>query len=109
MPAGDPDGGLYGVRIASLIAGFAGSVVALSFLEQMTLWRALISVISGTACAAYVTPLAVELVHSHVPEVSMASENAVAFLIGLTAMKTVPPAIDGVTRVVARLFGAGLA
>lgn len=97
---------MYGIRIASLIAGFAGSVVSLSYLPPMTLWRAIIAVVTGTASAVYVTPLAFEMLRGSLPSTSASAENAVAFLIGLTAMRTIPPLIDGSSNVVSRILGA---
>lgn len=102
-PPPDPEQ-LYGIKIASVLAGFCGSVVALSFLPTMTLWRAMISVISGTFSAAYLTPLAVETLRAHFDVVTLGAENAVAFWVGLTAMRGLPPLIDGTGRTISRLF-----
>lgn len=103
MHAPDPDQ-LYGVKLASVIAGFCGSIVALSFLQTMTLWRAMAAVTTGTLSAAYVTPLAVDALHSQFDVVTVAAENGIAFWIGLVALRTAPTVVDGTARLVSRLL-----
>lgn len=84
-PASSAVGGWIGVKIATAVFGFAGSVVSLAFVQQLTRSLALISVGVGLASSAALTPLI-----AHVAHVDGALENGVAFLIGLTAMSALP-------------------
>lgn len=75
----------FGIKYASLLAGFAGGVVSLSFVRQLTKKQMILSVIVGAICAGYITPLVIQYFH-FTSEV----ENGAAFLVGLTAMNIVP-------------------
>lgn len=77
--------GFMGVKYASLLAGFAGGIVSLSYLRQLSAWQMSLSVVTGAFLAGYLTPLAQHWIG--MPEVV---ENGVAFLLGLTAMNIVP-------------------
>lgn len=70
-----------GLKASSLVAGFAGSLVRLALWPRVTLWRSVISVLAGTLCAAYLTPLAL-----HYYSAPQHLENAVAFVLGLVGM-----------------------
>lgn len=73
-----------GVRITSLVAGFFGGVVSLSFIQRLNKAQAFLAVITGSASAGYLTPVAVLYTPSNIPEAS------IAFLVGLTAMNLIP-------------------
>ena len=74
-----------GVKLASLLAGFAGAVVSLSFVKRLSRGYMLTSVIVGTISAGYLTPLG--LAYFHLPA---EIQNGLAFIVGLTAMNIVP-------------------
>ncbi len=82
--AATPDGAMLGVKLASLVAGFAGGVVSLSFVRELTKLQAALAVLTGALCAGYLTPAVVAYLGSAFPEPSL------AFVVGLTAMNIIP-------------------
>lgn len=78
-------GSIFGLKYASLIAGFIGGLVSLSFVRTLTKVQMGMSVLVGSVCAGYLTPLGVQYFH-FTSEV----ENGIAFLVGLTAMNLIP-------------------
>ncbi|MBP8294198.1 MAG: hypothetical protein KAX65_15585 [Caldilineaceae bacterium] len=83
--------GLLGVKYAALMAGFAGGVVSLAFLRELDRAQMVLAVAAGSACAGYLTPLAVPMIARAVGvEPTPEMENAAAFIVGLTAMNIVP-------------------
>lgn len=77
--------GFLGVKLASLVAGFAGGVVSLSYLRELTKSQMLLAVATGSLTAGYITPAVLHYI-AFPPEL----ENGIAFLVGLTAMNVVP-------------------
>lgn len=82
-------GAIFGVKFASVIAGFAGSVVSLSFVKEMTPKQMGSAVIIGTVTAAYVTPLVAGYLSQYLGK-DNAIDGGVAFLVGLCAMNILP-------------------
>lgn len=74
-----------GMKIGSLIAGAVGGIVSLRFIDDLTLWGRVLAVFTGAAVAGYGTPIIV-----HWLALGPATENAVAFFLGLTAMNIIP-------------------
>lgn len=83
-----PEGAWLGVKLATAVAGFAGGIVSLSFVRNLTPGQGVLAVFTGCASASYLTPLALH----HIFNVSdnRPLENGVAFLIGITAMNLIP-------------------
>lgn len=81
MPAPET---LLGLKISTLVAGFAGNVASLASLPVMPRYRMLLSLISGLVCAGYLTPLVMEF--SNLPE---RLDSAVGFLVGMVALSLV--------------------
>lgn len=77
---------VLGVKFASVIAGFAGGVVSLSFVKQLTAAQAVLAVFTGTVTANYGTPIVLHYISGISPEL----HNGIAFCLGLTAMNIVP-------------------
>lgn len=77
--------GILGVKTSVMVAGFAGGVVSLSYLRELSRLQMAMAVLAGTVTSGYLTPLA-----QHWITMPVEAENAVAFLIGLTAMNIVP-------------------
>lgn len=77
--------GVMGVKVASLLAGFAGGVVSLSFVKELTARQAILAVFTGTVTANYMTPVVASYFDAIHPY-----ENPAAFVIGLTAMNLIP-------------------
>jgi uncharacterized membrane protein len=76
---------LIGAKISAIVAGFVGGVVSLAMIRDLTPKIAVTTVIGGTACAAYLTPLIVEYLDLGGSNV----ENALAFLTGVCGMNGV--------------------
>lgn len=90
-PASTAAGGMLGVKYSALVAGFVGGVISLAFLRELDRTQMALAVLAGTACAGYLTPVAIPLVARAVGiEPAPALENVAAFLLGLTAMNIVP-------------------
>lgn len=85
MPDPTAAGAALGLKYASLVAGFAGGVVSLSYMRSMSRMQMSAAVVAGTCVAGYLTPLAA--LYWNIP---VETENAVAFLLGLTSMNIVP-------------------
>ncbi len=80
---------ILGVKYATLAAGFAGGVVSLSFVKELTKPQMFAAVCTGTLTAGYITPLALELAERWV-HVTPNIEGAAGFIIGLCAMNHIP-------------------
>lgn len=76
---------VLGVKGATVVAGFAGAVVSLSFVKELSKTQMVVAVLVGSVTAAYLTPLL--LASLHLPS---ELQNGGAFLIGLTAMNVIP-------------------
>ena len=81
----DPTATLVGVKYSTAIAGFFGSVVALTFAKELTLLRLVLAVFTGSLTSVYTTDIVV-----HYLGIEPTLDNGVAFLIGLTAMALIP-------------------
>lgn len=73
-----------GLKAGTVVAGFVGGVVSLSMLRDLTPMRAVGTVVGGTACAAYLTPIVLEYTG-----LSGTSEHALAFFLGVCGMNGV--------------------
>lgn len=76
---------LIGAKISAIVAGFVGGVVSLAMIRDLTPKVAITTVIGGTACAAYLTPLIVSYFNLGGSDL----ENALAFLTGVCGMNGV--------------------
>lgn len=83
-----------GIKLSTTVAGFAGGVVSLAFVQGLTRMQAVASVTVGALTAAYLTPAALYRFDLG-PELS----NAMAFVIGLCAMSIIPAIRRGVAKV----------
>ncbi len=74
-----------GISASALIAGLVGGLMSLSMLPQLTFRKAVAALIGGAACAAYLTPLAVEWLGL----ASRNLENGLAFALGIGGMRII--------------------
>lgn len=74
-----------GISTSALIAGLVGGLMSLSMLPQLTFRKAVAALIGGAACAAYLTPLAVEWAGLS----SRNLENGLAFALGIGGMRII--------------------
>lgn len=85
LPMTDPTATLVGAKYSSAIAGFFGSVVALTFAKELTILRLIFAILTGVLTAHYSTnPLVYYL------KVPVEFRDSVAFLVGLLAMSLIP-------------------
>jgi len=82
----EPITSAIGVKLTTLVAGFAGGVVSLAFIQNLSRWQAVMAVVVGALTANYLTPLAVDRLGVTRPEF----QNGMAFLVGLLAMNIIP-------------------
>jgi hypothetical protein len=74
-----------GVELTLLVAGFAGSVVTLSYIRELKKSQAVMAVLTGALCAAYLTPVAMH--YLSIPE---ELKYGAGFLIGVVSMHLIP-------------------
>lgn len=70
-----------GLKWLTLIPGGMGAAVSLKFIEGLTTWQRLSTVLAGAVAAGFLAPLAVEYM-----ELSFKAEPPIAFIIGLFGM-----------------------
>lgn len=73
-----------GLQISIISAGFIGGIISLALVRDLTPFRAMMTVCAGTACATYLTPIAM-----HYSKLGPGSEHALAFILGVTGMNAV--------------------
>lgn len=86
--ASNPETSIFGIKLAFAVAGFWGGVVSLSFIKNLSPKQGVLAVLTGIASAGYGTPIAAHYILDSEPSSAMA--NAIAFVIGLTAMNLIP-------------------
>jgi len=79
---------LFGVKHSALLAGFVGSLVALTFLRELTRLQMLAALGTGLATSTYLTPLVM-----HYFTIPSDMNDGVAFLLGVVAMNIIPAVI----------------
>jgi drug/metabolite transporter (DMT)-like permease len=67
-----------GVKIAAVVAGFFGAVISLAFDRKLSIFGAMLAVLAGVSCAAFVTPVV-----AYYWEMPKQLENGIAFFLGL--------------------------
>ncbi len=77
--------GIFGVKYAALIAGMAGAVISLRFIDDLSVFGRVLAVLTGALTAGYLSPAAGQWL-----ALSQPTENAIAFVLGLTAMNVIP-------------------
>lgn len=81
----------FGLKYATLMAGFFGGAVYVAITEGLTKWQVITSLLIGVLTAGYLTPLISHYVYNRFDlPVSQEIENSIAFLIGLFALSVIP-------------------
>lgn len=98
---------ILGLKYTTLLGGFLGALVSLSFMSELGRWGRVSAVLTGTATAAYATPVIVGYW-----AIGAAAENGIGFLLGLTSMNLVPAVVAAskwlrcnVKRLMSKQFG----
>lgn len=76
---------IFGVKYAAMVAGAAGAVISLRYIDDLSTIGRVLAVITGTLTAGYGSPAAGQWL-----DLTQPTENAVAFVLGLTAMNLIP-------------------
>ena len=85
----------YGIEVGLLISGFFGSLLLVSKNASQRLDTTIASLLAGTACANYLTPLLL----SFLPEgARVQSKFAAAFMLGFMGLKGLELMIDKVAK-----------
>ena len=84
-----------GLTKGATIGGFLGALVSLKFIEGMTWLQRIPTVFGGMCCAAYVTPLVLDLA-----SMSAKTESAIAFLIGVFGMSVAAAVVKALPELI---------
>lgn len=88
--------------VAPHAAGFAGAVLALAFLDTLTIRGRIVAVAVGLASSIWFPPLILAVASVFIPAaagVSQEVKSGLAFLTGLSAMGVLPPFLAWIKRV----------
>jgi len=72
---------MTGIKVGSLVAGFAGSIASLVANKQLTFFQSIVTVVCGVLVAGYATPA----ISEHF-SLSRTAENCLAFFVGILGM-----------------------
>ena len=84
--SGQPIADAFGVKLATTVFGFAGAIISLAFIRDLSRTQAAISVVVGLVTSIALTPVIAGWIGLNHPGI----ENGVAFLLGLCAMSVLP-------------------
>lgn len=89
-----------GLNYEVLLAGFAGALASISYLEAMTLFRRIGSLVSATLLAGYTAPVGATYVAKWLPAIADSLTPLVfaSFIIGLLAQAIVPAVMRFIKR-----------
>jgi hypothetical protein len=74
----------YGIHIGFMVSGFFGALLLVSRDSSQKLSTTIASILAGTACANYLTPVVIDIL----PEsIQMNGKYAVAFIMGFLGLK----------------------
>jgi hypothetical protein len=83
---------IFGVSVSVLLAGFAGALIALSFLPPYKTFKGMVAaVVAGTLIAAFTEPLI-----AHYSDAPAKLAQGIAFITGLVALSVIPLALRSV-------------
>ena len=98
----EPVSSALGIKLGTSVFGFAGGIVSLAFVKDLTRTQAVLAVLVGLVTAIAITPLISEWTGLK----SAGVENGVAFVIGLCAMSALPAARNAVRNRIGVLGGS---
>lgn len=89
-----------GLSYEILLAGFAGALASLSYLDAMPAWRRLWSLVTSTLTAGYTAPVMAAGLEWLLPTLELSNGTMVAagFILGVTAQALIPGALVIVRR-----------
>ena len=80
--------GYVSAKHSALLAGFFGSLVALTFLKELTRFQMFAALLTGVTTSSYATPALM-----YYFELPMELNDGLAFLMGVIAMNVIPAVI----------------
>ncbi len=91
MPDPTQNAGIVGVTFASMVIGFIGAVLGVSYVPEMSKKQMFAALLAGLCCAAFITPVATHwyAIYFAAPTPQFL-ENGAAFLLGISGMYIVP-------------------
>lgn len=95
----EPVSSVLGIKFSTAVAGFAGGVVSLAFVQKLNRWQAACAVVVGCFTAIYLNPVVDAKLSISQPDFV----NCTAFVIGLCGMNIVPAVKAAVTKLVQQL------
>ncbi|MBN8887574.1 MAG: hypothetical protein J0I77_17755 [Rudaea sp.] len=98
---GEPVSSTLGIKLGTAVFGFAGGIVSLAFVKDLSRTQAILAVFVGLITAIAITPMIAEWTGLK----SAGVENGVAFVIGLCAMSALPAAKNAVRNRIGNLGG----
>jgi uncharacterized membrane protein YccC len=96
--------GPLGIKVGTAVFGFAGGIISLAFIKNLTRGQAALAVFVGLVTSIALTPMIAGWIgpeHSGV-------ENGIAFLIGLCAMSALPALQSSIPNQIRRKLGSVL-
>lgn len=96
----DPPLAAAAAKLLTFAPGFAGAVLSLAFVENLTLRGRVVTVVVGLAAAAFIAPAASDLADLAWPDAMPPSiRSAIQFLVALCAMGCIPPLLGWLRKV----------
>ena len=86
----------YGIEVGLLVSGFFGALLMVGRRGAQRIWPTIASILAGTACANYLTPVVLHFAPASIQE--SRSKYAAAFMMGFLGLK-------GLELIVDRWFG----
>lgn len=73
--------GYFGIKFATILAGFFGAVISLEYVSELSRWRKCLAILGGAVCASYGAPIIV-----HFLALPASLEAGIGFFLGLFGM-----------------------
>lgn len=86
----------YGIEVGLLVSGFFGAIMMVGRRGAQRIWPTVASILAGTACANYLTPVVLHFAPASIQE--SRSKYAAAFMMGFLGLK-------GLELIVEKWFG----
>lgn len=98
--SGEPQVTAALAKLASFAPGFAGAVLSLAFVENLSVRGRVVCVAVGLACAAFIAPAAADMLALAWPGAMPNSvRSAIQFLVALSGMGLIPPLLAWLKKV----------
>ncbi len=82
----------YGIEVGLLVSGFFGALMMVGRRGAQRIWPTVASILAGTACANYLTPVVLHFAPASIQE--SRSKYAAAFMMGFLGLKGLELIVD---------------